>query len=301
MEEDNRVMVTGGSGFVGKRLKHFKPNWIYVSSKHCNLLDYNATRKFIKFIKPNSILHLAGRVGGIKDNYENQANFYYENVVMNTNIIHAAHECGIKRVLSSLSTCAFPDKLNSYPFSENDLFLGPPAITNFSYGYSKRALHVQTLSYRNQFNVNYSTFSPSNIYGIGDHFGEEASHFVAALVHKVSNWNGDKITFWGTGAPLRQQLYIDDLCKIIPILMSQHNGPEPLIVAPDENISIEQMVKLLVSQINDKIEFEFNGSLDGQYRKDGSNKKLKNIIGDFNFTPFEVGIKKTYDWYMEKK
>jgi len=301
MEKDKRVMVTGGSGFVGRRLKTFKPDWIYVSSKECDLLDYNSTREFIEFVKPDSILHLAGRVGGIKDNFENQATFYYENTMMNTNLIHAAHECGVNRVLSSLSTCAFPDVAASYPFAEEDLFSGPPAVSNFSYGYSKRGLHVQTISYREQFGLNYSTFSPSNIYGIGDHFGKEASHFVAALVHRVSEWDGNKITFWGTGEPLRQQLYIDDLCKIIPILLSKHNSSDPLIVCPDENLSIKQMVKALIEQVNKKIKFDFNGRLDGQFRKDGSNFKLKKIIGNFNFTTFDVGVKKTYDWYMEKK
>ena len=180
------VLVTGGSGFVGERLKKYKPEWQYVSSAEYDLTSLQECNRMFKELQPTSVVHLAARVGGIKDNAHNAGAFYYQNVMINTNLIHSAYSNGIKRVLSSLSTCAFPERTKIYPFEEENLFDGPPAPTNFSYGMAKRMLHVQSCAYRKQYKVNYSTFCPSNLYGPGDHFGNESSHFVASLVHKVA-------------------------------------------------------------------------------------------------------------------
>jgi GDP-L-fucose synthase len=291
------VVVLGGTGFVGKALQRHVPDWIYLGTKDCDLKNVDDIINTLNKLKPDAVLHLAARVGGIKENRDNQAVFFDDNVLMNTNVIRAAHTCGIDRVLASLSTCAFPNKVNDYPFDESMFFAGPPAKTNFSYGFSKRMLHVQCLSYRNQFERNYSTFCPSNIYGPGDNFDLESSHFVAALVRKIHENAGDKMIMWGTGAPRRQQLYVDDLAKIIPVLLEKHNTDTPLIVSPNENLSIFEMCQIAVDQINPDIEFEFNFELDGQYRKDGSNNALLELIGDFDFTSFKDGVKATYEWY----
>ena len=162
-------------------------------------------------------------------------------------------------------------------------------------------LHVASVSYRKQYGRNYSTFSPCNIYGPGDHFGEESSHFVASLVSKcATGQDGDLVTFWGTGKPLRQQLYVDDLVDIIDILLKKHNSDLPLIVAPDENMSIKEMVDIAFSVANKKVEVIFDGELDGQHRKDGSSSALLNLIGNYSFTPFREGIRRTYEWYTEQ-
>ena len=296
-----KVLVTGGSGFLGKRLKIYKPDWIYISSKDYDLTNTKETKRMFEDIRPDAVVHLAARVGGIKDNVENQALFFYQNVMMNTNIIHEAYLSGVSRVLSSLSTCAFPDKLEHYPFSEKDFYKGTPTETNFSYGYSKRMLHVQSVAYRKQYGMNYSAFCPSNLYGPGDHFGDEGSHFVASLVHKFANFCDNKIIdLWGTGMPLRQQLYVDDLCEIIPLLLEKHNSDIPLIVAPNENLSIREMSQAITEVENNKsVSFTFNGKLDGQYRKDGDNSMFLDLVGGYNFTSFKEGIEKTYKWYIE--
>jgi GDP-L-fucose synthase len=294
------VLVTGGSGFLGKSLQKAQPSWTYLSSKQCDLTNQKQTFEYFQDNKPKAVLHLAARVGGIRDNMKNQGEFYYQNTMINTNVLEASRAAGVKRVLSSLSTCAFPDRLWYYPFHEEDLFSGPPAVTNFSYGMTKRALHSQSLAYRQQYKLNYSTFSPSNIYGPGDHFGKEGSHFVAALVYKIANASdGDRLKFWGTGLPLRQQLYVDDLCGIIPVLLEKHNTSEPIIVAPNENLTILEMVKTLAEQSNKKIRVSFSGETSGQFRKDGSNVKLKSLLGNYNFTTFKEGVMKTYEWYLK--
>ncbi len=294
------VLVTGGSGFLGRNLKKSQPNWTYLSSKECDLTDQKQTFEYFQDTKPQVVLHLAARVGGIKDNMENQAAFYYQNTMINTNVLEGSRIAGTERVLSSLSTCAFPDRLWRYPFEEDDLFSGPPTDTNFSYGITKRALHVQSLAYREQYGLNYSTFSPSNIYGPRDHFGQEASHFVAALVYKIANASdGDTVEFWGNGLSLRQQLYVEDLCGIIPVLLEKHNSAAPLIVAPEENLTIMEMVRILVRESEKKIRISFNGETSGQFRKDGSNQKLIDLLGGYDFTTFREGAMKTYKWYLE--
>jgi len=297
-----RVLVTGGSGFLGTRLKNKKPEWHYISSKQYDLTDPKQVKCMLFDYTPDAIVHLAARVGGIKDNSENQADFYHINTMINTNILQQSHNFGIQRILSSLSTCAFPDKVENYPFYEKDLFLGSPAKTNFSYGMTKRMLQVGSVSYRKQYNRNYSTFCPSNIYGPSDHFDSENSHFVASLISKVANAkNGDTLYFWGTGKPMRQQLYVDDLCDMIPMLLKRHNTDCPLIVAPDENLTIKQMVDTMVKYSGKDIKVIFDGKLDGQFRKDGSNEKLKDILPNYRFTNFYDGIINTYEWYLENK
>jgi len=296
------VLVTGGSGFLGKRLKIYKPDWIYISSKDYDLTNTEETKQLFRDVSPDTVVHLAGRVGGIKENINNQGAFFYENTMMNTNVLQCAYKSGVERVLSSLSTCAYPDQMEHYPFTEEDFFKGPPAKTNFAYGISKRGLHVQSCAYRKQYGVNYSTFSPSNIYGPGDHFNTDRSHFIAALVFKVAALqNSDTLDLWGTGRPLRQQLYVDDVCTIIPILLEKHNSDIPLIIAPDENLTIDEMAQILLSQVDKETNIVYNNKLDGQFRKDGSNHKLKELIGDFKFTKFHDGIIKTYKWYIENE
>ena len=294
-----KTLVTGGSGFLGKRLRDFYPSWIYLSSSNCNLTDKDSVLKTLAHEKPDVVLHLASKVGGIKYNVENQAVIYKENTLINTNVLQSCAELKINRVLSSLSTCAFPDVMDKYPFTEGDMFKGDAPPTNLAYAETKRGLHIFSLALRNQFGLNYSTFCPSNLYGPHDHFKSENSHFIASLIAKVANYKGNPLEFWGTGNPLRQQLFVDDLCRIIPILIEKHNGVEPLIVAPNENLSIKETIEIASEITNIRFKYEFNNKFDGQFRKDGRNIKLLKTIGDFNFTPFSTGFKKTYEWYLE--
>jgi GDP-L-fucose synthase len=290
------TLVTGGTGFLGKNLQEIKPGWIYVGSEY-DLTIESEVRSMIASINPNRIVHLAGKVGGIKANDGAAADFFEANVKINTNVLNVAARFNVPRVLSCLSTCAFPDVLPSYPFDESAIHNGPPAETNMSYGYAKRMLHVHTLAIRKQYELNYSTFCPSNLYGPHDNFDPDSSHFVASLIKKVAESNGKEIEMWGTGKPLRQQLFAPDLAAIIPRLLRNHHGPQPLIVAPNENLSIADCCKLLAPDAK----FVFNGKLDGQYRKDGNNALLRSIVKNYQFTPFKKGARITYDWYIQNQ
>ena len=291
------IVVTGGTGFLGKNLQKIHPEYVYLSSKDYDLTESVDCVGMIDELKPDAIIHLAGFVGGIKDNSSRQAEYFYKNVAMNTNLIHEAYLCGVPRMLCALSTCAFPDVVSEYPFTEKDIFNGPPAETNFSYGYAKRMMHVQCMAYRKQYGANYSTFCPCNLYGPGDHFNSDKGHFVADLVTKF--FSCDSAEFLGTGAPLRQFLYVKDLAWIIPQLLENHNSDLPLIVAPNENLSIKELIEQALEELSwyryglKPFNYSFTGQLDGQYRKDGSNKELLKLIGDFSFIPFKAGIQET--------
>jgi len=293
------VLVTGGSGFLGKRLEKLQPKWIFLSSQDYNLADKQQCHDMINDIKPSTVVHLAAKVGGIQISQAKQAEFFYLNTQMNTNLVHQCALGGVKRLLAALSTCAYPAAPAAYPFTEKDFYSGPPPNDHFAYAMSKRHLHTQCNMYREQYGLNYSTFCPSNIYGPQDHFGNQRSHFVASLIKKVAAaQNGSILEFFGDGRALRQQLYIDDLAAIIPVLLDKHNTDIPLIVAPTENLSINKMIEMLLSQVDKELEIVFNGRMCGQFRKDGSNQELLATIGDFEFTSFTDGVRDTYKWYV---
>tara|TARA_B100000965_G_C19540068_1_gene735140 strand:- start:314 stop:1243 length:930 start_codon:yes stop_codon:yes gene_type:complete len=295
------ILVTGGSGFIGSSLRKIKPNWKYLSSKECDLTDKNAFYEYLCDVKPDAIIHLAARVGGIKDSINNQGEFLYLNNLININVIHQAYRANVKRVLSALSTCCFQDKSNSYPLNEENILSGTPTDSNLAYGYAKRMLFLQSKYYSENYELTYNTFTPSNIYGPHNSFDLENSHFISSMIRKFYEAKeGEKITFWGTGKPLRQSLYVDDLAEIIVLLLEKHLTNLPIIVAPNENISIKDHIKFLQRRVNKNNDIFFDNSIDGQFRKDGSNKELISLIGDYNFTPLEEGLYKTYDWYSKE-
>ena len=297
-----KVIVTGGSGFVGERLKLVKPDWIYPTRSEFNLYNHEKCVEYLLKEKPDAVVHLAAKVGGIKDNSDHPADFFFDNTMINTNLVDACQIAGVKRVLASLSTCAFPDVVDAYPFVEEELLAGPPAETNRSYGFTKRALYIQIQSYRKQFGLDYSCFCPSNIYGPGDNFDTDKSHFLPAAIRKLHEAEeGDEVEFWGTGQPLRQQLYVDDLCKAIPELLGKHHSENPIIVSPDHQYSILGMIAIIKSMMNKDVQVTFNKKLDGQYRKDGSNARFKELCSNFEFTCITKGIQKTYDWYKSQR
>jgi GDP-L-fucose synthase len=300
-----RVLVTGGTGLLGRSLQTIIPQWVYVGSADCDLTDRNAVADLIKTINPEGIIHLAARVGGIKANVARPAEFFYQNASMNLNVIHEAHEAGVKRLVACLSTCAFPDVNEYYPFNESSLHLSPPTKTNFEYGYAKRLLDIQVNAYRKQYGLDYVSFAPCNIYGPGDNFDLETCHLIPALIVKCLNAINDRndtIELLGTGAPLRQQLYVNDLAQLIKIVYQYYSDSLPIIIAHPTNLSIREIAHSVARAVDYRGEFLFNGQLDGQYRKDGSIEMLLKLLQeehiDFEFTPLDQGLQETVNWYL---
>jgi GDP-L-fucose synthase len=300
--ETPKILITGGSGMVGKCLKNIYPEATYISSKDFDLTIESSVVKMYKEYNPTHVLHLAAKVGGIIDNIENPVNYFEENILMNTLLIKHAYKNNIKRFIGILSTCIYPDTVNSYPMKENSLHSGPPTETNFSYGYAKRCMAVQIEAYNKQFGTKYQYLTPPNLYGEYDKTGEN-SHFVAALIKKIikaKQNNESKIVLFGTGTPLRQFMYANDLAKIIQHCVEK-DITESFNTATPENLSISDIANIALSACdaeNLKIEYD-STKPDGQFRKDVSIEKMEKLIPNFQFTSLYDGIKKTYE-FLEK-
>jgi len=296
-----RLLVTGGSGLVGNALQKIYPDAIYVSSKDYDLTKEKEVKAMFEKHRPTRVIHLAAKVGGIMDNINHPAEFLYQNVLMNSYVIHYAYENNVEKLITTLSNCAYPDIAKKYPMAEDQLHEGLPAPTNLSYGYSKRLLHMQIKAYRKQYKCKYCAVIPCSIYGPHDKFEDDKSHFLAALIKKIyySNKNKEKsIKLLGTGKPLRQYIYSEDVAKILLYLLDKYDDEEPVNIATKENLSIKEIAEIAIKAINLNIKIEFDKfSPDGQYRKDISNDKLNNIIENFDFIPLSEGIKKTYQWF----
>ena len=212
------TLVTGGSGLIGSHLKDVMPNAIYVSSKDFDLTKSDEVDKMISHYKPKTLIHLAARVGGILDNINYPVDYFEENILINTNILKKCHEHDVKNLLTVLSTCIYPDKVETYPMKEEDLFNGPPTPTNFSYAFSKRSMAVHIDAYKQQYNKAWFYLIPCNLYGEYDKFEEHHSHFVSALIKKIYEAN-ETVEIWGTGKPLRQFMYAGDLAKVIKYVL----------------------------------------------------------------------------------
>jgi GDP-L-fucose synthase len=293
------ILVTGGSSMVGQHLKSLLPNAVYVNSTHANLTDQADVRRLIGNMRPHTVIHLAARVGGIIDNIEHPAEYFYQNTMMNTILMEESRLHGVERFIGVLSTCIYPDQLASafYPLKEEVLFMGPPTPTNFSYGYAKRCLAVQTEAYNKEYGLKYNYLIPCNLYSEYDKFIPGKAHFVADLVRKiVEAKKGDKkLRLFGTGLPLRQNMYAGDLAKVIQYCV-ENDITDSFNVSVSQNLSIKETaeIALKVCEAED-VEIIWDSTKpDGQYRKDVSNDKMLSLMPDFEFTSLEEGVRRTY-------
>jgi len=286
---------------VGQSLKKYLPNATYISSKEYDLTSEIHVYQMFNNIKPNIVIHLAAKVGGIVDNITYPADYFDKNIIMNTLLLKYVQQFNIERFIGILSTCIYPDIVETYPITEDMLHLGPPTKTNFSYGYAKRALAVQIDAYNQQYGTNYQYLTPCNLYGEFDKYGDN-SHFVAALIKKIHNAkinNEDKITLFGDGSPLRQFMHSDDLAYVIKYCLD-NNIYDNMNVAIDENLSILEMAQIALKACSAEylnIEFDITKP-NGQYRKDVSINLLKEKIPVFNPIKLEDGIKQTSNYLI---
>ena len=295
------ILITGGSSMVGKHLKKFLPNAVYLSSSDCNLINFDDTFSLFKKYQPDVVIHLAAKVGGIMDNINNPVSFFEDNIYINTNILKCCYLFKVKKLTAILSTCIYPDILSEhqYPIKEEYLHLGPPAQTNFSYGYAKRCLSVQIKAYNQQYGTKYSTLTPCNLYSEHDHFEGDKAHFLSSLIFKINQAklnNSSSIQLFGSGKPLRQFMYAEDIAKAISHTLDKNESFDYNICNP-QNLSIKQIAEIALTACdasNLKIEWDVNKP-DGQFRKDASSEKFLNDYSSFKFTNLLEGVKTTYN------
>jgi GDP-L-fucose synthase len=294
-----KILVTGGTSMLGKHLQKYVPDAVYLSSKDCNLLEYKDTINILQEVQPDVVIHMAAKVGGIKANLENPVGFYEDNIIMNTNIVKASFNAGIDRLVGVLSTCAYPNRVSTYPMVEEDFHTGPPTESNLGYGYSKRMLAIHIDAYNKQHNTKYQYIFPSNLYSEYDNKPESQSHYVNALIHKIIEAEKKGITsieLWGDGTPLRQCTYADDVAIVIKKIIEE-NIYDSFNISNPRNYSIDTIAKIALETLG-KHDWDIvytNPHMNGQYRKDVSIDKLLTHLPDMEFTPLNEGIKIIYN------
>jgi len=292
----NDIIVTGGSGMVGAAFKRLLPHANYPDRASFHNLSFN--------VRDKNIIHLAAKVGGVKANTEQIADFYYENSVINQKILDYAFVGGASKVVSLLSTCVYPDApYVTYPLTETQLHLGPPHQSNFGYAYSKRMVDVMSRAYRQQHGCNFITAIPNNLYGENDNFDLKNSHVIPAIIRKVLEAkinNKKSIHLWGDGTPLREFTYSEDIAKILLFLLENYDEAEPINIGNTEEYSIKEVAELIckIMEYTGQIEWD-TGMPSGQHRKPSSNQKLLDLGWKKEwYTSLEKGLTQTCKWVI---
>jgi GDP-L-fucose synthase len=297
-----KVLVTGGSGMVGYEMKRMYPEFHYPTHSELDLESENEVRSFLEKNQFDTALHIAARVGGVADNTNHVADFFSMNMSMNRNFLECCHRAGVKKVVSILSTCVYPDAaFVRYPLTEDQLHLGPPHPSNFGYAYAKRMLDVQSRALRAQYGCNFITLIPNNLYGINDRFDLQSGHVIPSLIRKFyeSKISGDcNVVCWGSGDPEREFTYSRDIASIIVWAAENYDEPEPLNIGNVQSITIKKLAEMISDEVGFEGEIVWNTSApDGQLRKPSSNRKLIDHGWSGSYTPLEVGLKETVDWF----
>ncbi|MBD2653955.1 GDP-L-fucose synthase [Synechocystis sp. FACHB-383] len=307
--ENQRILVTGGAGFLGKQVVAQliaaggdRQKITIPRSKDCDLRQASACEQAVE--NQDIVIHLAAHVGGIGLNREKPAELFYDNLMMGVQLIHAAYEAGVKKFVCVGTICAYP-KFTPVPFKEEDLWNGYPEETNAPYGVAKKALLVQLESYRLQYGFNGIYLLPVNLYGPEDNFDPRSSHVIPALIHKVyeAQQRGDKqLPVWGDGSPTREFLYSTDAARGIVMGAQAYDKPDPVNLGTNFEISIKDLTELICELM------EFDGEIiwetdqpNGQPRRCLDTTKAK---AEFNFeaqVSLREGLKNTIAWYRQKR
>jgi len=297
------TLVTGADGLVGNALRKLNPpSTVFITHKEVDLTDFDKTRVIFQEIKPERIIHLAAAVGGIGGNMIHSGEYFRNNIMMNINVLESARLCGTRKLISFMSTCVFPDKC-SYPLSEKDLHSGPPHPSNFGYAYAKRMLEVQSCAYRKEWGCDYIVAIPTNIYGPNDNWSLEDGHVLPSLIHRcfLAKQKGENLMVWGTGKPLREFVYSEDIAKLTLWALDHYSEDTPIIFSSGQEVSIGEVVRMIAHKMDFKGEIIFDVEKpDGQFRKPSDTAKMDKYLPDFRFIPIEEGLEKTISWFIEK-
>ena len=299
-----RVTVTGGAGFLGRfvteRLQGEGVEVFVPRSRDYNLIEKADIVRMLDDARPDLIIHLAALVGGIGDNQKNPGKFFYDNLMMGTQLIEQARLRGVKKFVATGTVCAYP-KFTPVPFKEDDLWNGYPEETNAPYGLAKKMMLVQSQAYRRQYGFNSIFLLPANLYGPGDNFDLETSHVVAALIRKcieAQRRGEDFIEVWGTGNASREFLYVDDCAEGILKAAALYDEGDPVNLGNGSEVTIRQLVEIIVRLTGFEGEIKWlTDKPDGQPRRQIDTQRAWERFGFRAQTTLEEGLLKTIDWY----
>jgi GDP-L-fucose synthase len=298
------ILVTGGSGLVGSAIREMDVSYseyefIYLTSKIVDLRNEKETIEYFSKVNPTYVIHLAANVGGLFKNMKYKVEMFEDNMRINMNVLKASHLSKVKKVVSCLSTCIFPDQ-TTYPIDETMLHNGPPHWSNDSYAYSKRMLEVLSKSYQEEYGNNFICVIPCNVYGKHDNFSLEDGHVIPALIHRcyLAKKNGENFVVRGSGKPLRQFIYSEDLARLMMWSLLSYDGKDSLILADEKEWSIEEVAGMIARAfgVEDKMVFDTSKE-DGQYKKTASTEKLKKLYENFEFVDMDEKIVEVVEWF----
>ena len=312
-----RICCTGGNGMVGQSIKDFISTYHNNNEEHTfiflnrslqnehtvNLTDREAVLSYFEKHKFDYIIHLAADVGGLFKNLNGNTIIFSNNIKINENVLEACVKNGIQRGIFILSSCIFPAEPSKFPMNETMIHESAPHYSNEGYAYAKRMMHMQCQQYNKSLHTEFICLVPVNLYGPYDNFNPENSHLIPGLLHRFHNnkATGEAMVAYGSGKPLRQMLYAADFAKIIyHSLFDKSIKRQTIICCNDEEFEIKDIVHHLTITMDinyDNIQWNTNMS-DGCMKKTVDNSLCKELFPDFEFTPFEIGIQKTYEWYI---
>jgi len=304
-----RVIVTGGAGFLGayvvEKLRQRGCQHIAIPRRAtCDLRREADIVRLLEETRADVIIHLAAIVGGIGANSEQPGEFFYDNLIMGVQLMEQARRFGVKKFVSIGTVCAYP-KFTPVPFKEGDLWNGYPEETNAPYGLAKKMLLVQGQAYRQQYGCNAIYLLPVNLYGPGDNFDPRSSHVIPALIKKcveAVESGDDCIIVWGDGSPTREFLYVEDCAEAIVLATERYDKPDPVNIGSGFEISIKDLSHLLAEMTDFKGEIVWDTSKpSGQPRRCLDVSRAEQEFGFRARTDFRTGLRKTIDWYLEKR
>jgi GDP-L-fucose synthase len=295
------ILILGANGLVGSSFEY----GIKLNRNDVDLLNFKKTLDVINYYKPDAIINCAGQVGGVKANMDYKFDFFKNNMLINMNVIEASMKAEVPNLISFLSTCVFPDDLaQKKVLTENDLHYGEPHHSNYPYAYAKRMTQVLSQIARER-GFNYQNLIPCNLYGLNDNYNLETSHLIPALIRKFYQASKDKnyqIEIWGDGTPIREFIFASDIPKIVEIILLNNYRFDEMILSPNENHSINEIVKILEGIVlKDIHEYKYDTSKpNGQKQKNTNNMKFANFCDEFNFelTPLKDGLEQTINYFI---
>lgn len=294
------TLITGGSGLLGSALditNSFKP-----SSKQLNLLNYEELKEYIIKYDIKKIIHGAALVGGVHANTFLIHDFFSKNLEINLNILKACKEFNLNNSIFILSTCVFPAE-GPFPLTEKILHDGEPHFTNYGYAYAKRMLEVGSRTLKQQYGINTTCLIPCNFYGPNDNHNLEYGHVIPSLIHKcyLAKKNNTDFVVWGSGAPEREFIHVDDLAKVIKIINKEEKEyPNAIIVSSGTCYTIKDIVELIVSKMKFKGSVIFDKSRpDGIIKKPSSNTTFKKHFSNFEWIKLEDGLISSIEYFVK--
>jgi len=303
---DKRVVVTGGAGFLGsfvvEQLRARGCREIVVPrSKDYNLVEMEAVRRLYEDNAPDIVLHLAARVGGIGANQAHAGNFFYDNLMMGTQLMEIGRQRQIQKFVALATICAYP-KLTPIPFREDDLWNGYPEETNAPYGLAKKMLLVQSQAYWQQYRFPSVVLFPVNLYGPGDNFDLETSHVIPALLRKcmaAKEAGLPDIVLWGDGSPSREFLYVEDAAEGILLAAELYTGNQPVNLGTGEEMTIRALAELIAQEVGFSGKIAWDTSKpNGQPRRCLDVSRAKALFGFEARHSLQEGLRKTLQWFL---